>query len=99
MIFYGPEGAGKKTRVLNFIQEVYGLSNLVLTEEVRSFKIENPNKTIEYTAISSNVHIEITPADNEYDDRHIIQRAVKDIASSKDVNMKSARKFKILIIN
>jgi hypothetical protein len=32
--------------------------------------------------ITSNYHIEITPADNEYDDRHIIQKVVKDIASS-----------------
>lgn len=30
MIFYGPEGAGKKTRVLNFIQQVYGTSSLIL---------------------------------------------------------------------
>jgi replication factor C subunit 3/5 len=64
MIFYGPEGCGKKTRVINFIQEVYGVSSLTLVEEIRSFKLENPNKNIEYTLISSNVHIEITPADN-----------------------------------
>lgn len=39
MIFYGPEGAGKKTRVINFIQEVYGANTLVLNEETRSFKL------------------------------------------------------------
>jgi replication factor C subunit 3/5 len=98
MIFYGPEGAGKKTRVIAFIQEVYGVS-LTLMEEMRSFKLENPNKTIEYSLISSNVHIEITPADNEFDDRHIIQKVVKDIASSKEVNLKSMKKFKIVVIN
>lgn len=32
LIFYGPEGAGKKTRVINFIQEVYGASSMVLNE-------------------------------------------------------------------
>jgi type IV secretory pathway ATPase VirB11/archaellum biosynthesis ATPase len=46
MIFYGPEGAGKKTRVISFIQEVFGLTSLVLVEEIRSFKLENPNKNI-----------------------------------------------------
>lgn len=85
--------------MISFVQEVFGASSLVLSEEARSFKIENPSKTIEYTMISSNYHMEITPADNEYDDRHIIQKVVKDIASSNEINQKSQKKFKILVIN
>lgn len=59
---------------------MYGNSIQSLTEDIRNLKIENPNKNIEYSLLSSNFHIEITPADNEYDDRHIIQHTVKEIA-------------------
>ena len=38
LIFYGPEGAGKKTRVITFIQEVFGVNSLQLTEEERTLK-------------------------------------------------------------
>lgn len=62
-------------------------------------KPEGTSKTIEYTIFSSNHHIEITPADNDNDDRFIIQNVVKEIASSKNVTGKGARDFKILVIN
>lgn len=43
--------------------------------------------------------MEITPSDNEFDDRHIIQKVVKDIASTTEINQKAHKKFKILVIN
>ena len=100
LIFYGPEGAGKKTRAITFIQEVYGVNSLQLNEEDRVLKPEGTTKTIEYTIFSSHHHIEITPADNDNDDRFIVQNVVKEIASSKAVGgQKSAKDFKILVIN
>ena len=46
MIFYGPEGAGKKTRVINFVQEVYGNPTMQLIEEMKILKLDNPAKSI-----------------------------------------------------
>lgn len=41
----------------------------------------------------------MTPSDNEHNDRHIIQNVVKEIASNTNIESKSGRGFKILIIN
>jgi replication factor C subunit 3/5 len=41
----------------------------------------------------------MTPSDNDHNDRHIIQNVVKEIASNTNIESKSGRGFKILIIN
>lgn len=41
----------------------------------------------------------MTPSDNEHNDRHIIQNVVKEIASNTNIESKSGRAFKMLIIN
>ena len=38
LLFYGLNGAGKKTRVLAFLQEVYGQGINKLKSEVKEFK-------------------------------------------------------------
>jgi replication factor C subunit 3/5 len=41
----------------------------------------------------------MTPADNEHHDRHIVQNVVKEIASNNNIESKSGKGFKVLIIN
>jgi replication factor C subunit 3/5 len=41
----------------------------------------------------------MTPADNEHNDRHIIQNVVKEIAANTNIEAKSGRGFKVLVIN
>jgi replication factor C subunit 3/5 len=41
----------------------------------------------------------MTPADNEHNDRHIVQNVVKEIAGNTNVEAKSGRGFKVLVIN
>ncbi len=41
----------------------------------------------------------MTPSDNEHNDRHIVQNVVKEIASNNNIESKSGRAFKMLIIN
>ena len=48
-----------------------------LKEEERVLKPENTSTTIEFSIFTSNYHIEMTPSDNEHNDRHIIQNVVK----------------------
>ena len=40
----------------------------------------------------------MTPADNDHNDRHIIQHVVKEIAANSNVESKSGKGFKVLII-
>ena len=55
MIFYGPEGAGKKTRIRIFLSEIFGPGIFKMSNELKILKHNSVN--IEYLIISSNYHI------------------------------------------
>ena len=96
---YGPEGAGKKTRAYAFLSKMFGEYVFKLREEERVFKPEGTSTTIEFSIFSSNHHMEMTPSDNEHQDRHIVQNIVKEIAGNTSVESKGSKNFKVLIIN
>lgn len=81
LIFYGPEGSGKKTRIKLLLQSLFDQSVYKLNSENKELKINS--KTIAYTITSSPYHIEITPSDSGIYDRHIIQHVIKEAASFK----------------
>lgn len=69
-------------------------------------KPEHSTAVIEYSIFTSNHHMELTPSDNEHNDRHIIQSVVKEIASNLNVEnvgkaggKHSHHAFKVLVIN
>ncbi|WFD08199.1 alanine transaminase [Malassezia vespertilionis] len=108
VLFYGPTGAGKKTRIACLLKQLYGPGALKLKVDQRVFL--NPSKRkIEVNLISSNYHIEITPrhvlaltltsSDAGAYDRLIIQDILKEIAQTQQVDQNAARKFKIIVIN
>lgn len=55
MIFYGPEGAGKKTRIRIFLSELFGTGVYKMNNEIKVLKHNSVN--IEFSIISSNHHI------------------------------------------
>ena len=75
LLFYGPTGAGKKTRITCLLKQLYGPSALKVRgrahccsiSNTKQLKIDqrvflNPSKRkIEVNLISSNYHIELTP--------------------------------------
>merc|ERR1712154_280317 len=83
LLFYRPPGAGKKTRVLALLQEVFGKGVTKIKTEHRSFKINS--KTIEITTLGSNYHIEMNPSDAGIYDRVVVQKIIKEIASSQSL--------------
>ncbi|WFC94796.1 Replication factor C (RF-C) subunit [Malassezia brasiliensis] len=98
VLFYGPSGAGKKTRIACLLKELYGPGALKLKVDQRVFL--NPSKRkIEVNLISSNYHIEITPSDAGSYDRLIIQDILKEIAQTQQVDQNAAHRFKIIVIN
>ena len=80
LLFYGPPGAGKKTRVMALLKEVYGIGAEKVKLEHRTFKTPS-NKVIEIATLGSNYHIECNPSDAGNDDRFVIQEVIKEIAS------------------
>lgn len=55
LVFYGPEGAGKKTRIRAFLREIYGSGVSKLSSSIASLEVNST--TIEYQTTSSMHHI------------------------------------------
>ena len=61
LLFYGPSGAGKKTRAMAFLREVYGEASIdKLRFEHMELKAPSGAK-VELRAIATNYHIDVTP--------------------------------------
>jgi replication factor C subunit 3/5 len=60
LLVYGPSGAGKKTRIMYLLREMYGAGVEKLRIEQHTFTTPS-NKKIEISTISSNYHIEVNP--------------------------------------
>ncbi|KAM9979010.1 hypothetical protein ACTFIZ_000337 [Dictyostelium cf. discoideum] len=99
LLVYGPSGAGKKTRILAVLQEIYGANALKLKIDHRTFKHPTSSKSIQITTISSHYHIEINPGEAGSYDRVVIQTIIKEIAQSPPIDSASLGAFKIVILN
>ncbi|XBW38163.1 hypothetical protein QEN19_003758 [Hanseniaspora menglaensis] len=84
ILVYGPNGAGKKTRIMALLNRIYCQdSNQIykLKIDVRQFKINS--KSLELNVISSPYHIEITPSDLGFsNDKIVIQELIKELGST-----------------
>lgn len=103
LIFYGPEGAGKKTRIKVLLQLMFNESVHKVKTEVKQIKVNST--LVQYSISSSNYHLELTPSDNNYHDKHIIQYVIKEAASTKNqtnaktINNNEVHKSKIIVIH
>ena len=84
LFFYGPSGAGKKSRVTALLRELYGPGAEKLKLDKRTFTTPS-NKTVEINLITSNYHIEIAPGDAGLNDRFVVQDVIKEMASNKNI--------------
>ncbi|CAE7745008.1 Rfc3 [Symbiodinium microadriaticum] len=98
LLFYGPPGAGKKTRVMALLREIYGAGVERVRLEHRTFKTPN-NKAIDITTLGSNYHIECNPSDAGNNDKYIIQDVIKEIASHGTLQSAGQVKaFKVVVL-
>jgi len=98
LLFYGPSGAGKKTRVMALLREIYGPGVEKMKVEVRNFKFKSNN--VELTFIGSNYHIELNPSDvGPYRDREVAQEVIKEIAQSHAPSTAAGGLFKVIVLN
>eukprot|EP01127_Copromyxa_protea_P023413 TRINITY_DN8740_c0_g1_i1.p1 TRINITY_DN8740_c0_g1~~TRINITY_DN8740_c0_g1_i1.p1 ORF type:complete len:357 (+),score=61.36 TRINITY_DN8740_c0_g1_i1:13-1083(+) len=100
LLFYGPSGAGKKTRVLALLQELFGEKAGKVKSEQRSFDIPNKTTSISLTTVSSQFHIEMSPSECGYHDRIVVQEIIKEIAQSRPLETSvSSKPFKVVVLN
>ncbi|PXF47638.1 Replication factor C subunit 3 [Gracilariopsis chorda] len=94
LLFYGPSGAGKRTRVHCVLRALFG--QVVEKKKVvhRTLKVET--KQIEVTTVASAHHIEVNPSESGNNDRLVVQELIKDMASSAPLDMKKSLKVIVL---
>lgn len=104
LLFYGPSGAGKKTRITALLRELYGPSAERIKLDKRVFTTPT-KRQVEITLITSNHHIELSPGDAGLNDRFIVQDIIKEMASNKNIasslsNKASGKKtaFKVVVL-
>lgn len=98
MLFYGPSGAGKKTRIACTLRELYGPGVEKLKIDQRVF-LSPTKRKVEVNIVQSNYHIEITPSEAGNYDRVVIQELLKEIAQTQQVDLSAKQRFKVVIIN
>eukprot|EP00026_Physarum_polycephalum_P010999 Phypoly_transcript_11190.p1 GENE.Phypoly_transcript_11190~~Phypoly_transcript_11190.p1 ORF type:complete len:374 (+),score=68.00 Phypoly_transcript_11190:108-1124(+) len=97
LIVYGPSGAGKKTRIMALLREIYGSGVLKVKVENRAFK-GTASKPLELMTVSSMYHIEMNPADVGNQDRLVVQEVIKEIAQSPPIDYSSQKGFKVVVL-
>lgn len=83
LLFYGPPGSGKKTRISTLINTLFG-RELKLRLDKRVFTTPT-GRSVEINLITSNYHVEMCPGDCGLNDRYVVQDVIKEMASSKNI--------------
>ncbi|KAJ8958610.1 hypothetical protein NQ318_016331 [Aromia moschata] len=97
LLVYGPLGAGKKTRIMCLLRELYGPGVERLKMENMNFTTPS-NKKLEIMTVSSNYHIEVNPSDVGIYDRVVVMNIIKNVAQSQQLNVNAQREFKVIIL-
>lgn len=97
LMFYGPNGAGKKTLIDALLNGLYGDGVDKMRASHAAIDVGN-NKTIDVSFLSSNYHIEIYPSDVGVYDRHVIQELIKTTAQTKQIDFTAKKKYKVVVI-
>jgi len=98
MLFYGPSGAGKKTRIAATLNTLFGSGVEKLKIDQRVF-LTPSRKKLDVNVVQSNYHIELTPSEVGNYDRVVIQEIIKEIAQTQQVDVSARHRFKVVIIN
>ncbi|KAJ1652530.1 Replication factor C (RF-C) subunit [Dispira simplex] len=98
LLVYGPSGAGKKTRIMAILRELYGPGVEKLKIDLRNFETPTGRK-LELNLVTSNYHLELNPSDVGIYDRVVIQDMLKEVAQTQQVDSHAQRRFKVVVIN
>lgn len=81
LLFYGPSGAGKRTRAGCVLRALFGPSVDKKKVVHRIFKVGPTSKQVEVTTVASSHHVEFNPSESANNDRLVVQELIKDMAS------------------
>ncbi|KJK92060.1 Replication factor C subunit 5 [Metarhizium anisopliae BRIP 53284] len=98
LLVYGPSGAGKKTRIVATLKELYGPGVEKIKIDSRVFQTTS-NRKLEFNIVASVYHLEITPSDVGNYDRVVVQDLLKEVAQTQQVDQSAKQRFKVVVIN
>lgn len=98
LMFYGPSGAGKKTRVMCLLRELYGPGVERLRSETMTFTTPS-NKKIDIMTVGSNYHLEVNPSDAGIYDRVVVVELIKQVAQTHQLDAGGQRDFKCIVLS
>ncbi|XP_017108863.2 replication factor C subunit 3 [Drosophila bipectinata] len=98
LMFYGPSGAGKKTRIMCLLREMYGSGVERLRSETMTFTTPS-NRKVEVMTVSSNYHLEVNPSDAGIYDRTVVVDLIKQVAQTHQIEISGQREFKVIVIS
>ncbi|KAK2584834.1 hypothetical protein KPH14_007146 [Odynerus spinipes] len=97
LLIHGPPGAGKKTRIMCIMKELYGSGAERLRMENMQFETPSKKK-LEIMTISSNYHIEVNPSDVGIYDKVVVMDLVKMTAQTHQIDPSGQREFKVVLL-
>ena len=89
---YGPSGAGKKTRIVATLKELYGPGVEKIKIDARVFQTSS-NRKLEFNIVASVYHLEITPSDVGNYDRVVVQDLLKEVHGANPAHRTLMAKF------
>lgn len=98
LLVYGPSGAGKKTRIVATLKELFGPGVEKIKIDARVFQTTS-NRKLEFNIVASVYHLEITPSDVGNYDRVVVQDLLKEVAQTQQVDTQARQRFKVVVIN
>ncbi|XP_068151937.1 replication factor C subunit 3 isoform X2 [Drosophila tropicalis] len=98
LMFYGPSGAGKKTRIMCLLREMYGSGVERLRNETMTFTTPS-NRKIEVMTVSSNYHLEVNPSDAGMYDRTVVIDLIKQVAQTHQIEINGQREFRVIVVS
>jgi replication factor C subunit 3/5 len=98
LLVYGPSGAGKKTRIVATLKELFGPGVEKIKIDARVFQTTS-NRKLEFNIVASVYHLEITPSDVGNYDRVVVQDLLKEVAQTQQVDQAAKQRFKVVVIN
>ena len=101
ILLYGPSGAGKRSLIKCVLKELYETPKVHLVKsELKELKCgANGTTVVEVVIFSSNYHIEVTPSEADSHDRFIVQKLIKEVAGSAQLDQKQQKSFKVIVIH
>jgi len=96
LIFYGPSGAGKKTRILGLLRELFGPGADRTKVELKTCKPTATSTPVDAQVLSSSFHVEVSPAEAGRKDVVVVQTLLKEVASSATIGNHA---YKVCVLN